>query len=293
MKWMIALVGILVLSNQSIAQDKKIDQLEILYDQAYFAKVLRKANKMLADPEFDYSGLPAYYKSLALFRLAGDARWFNRHKSSISEAIESYQNFSEHPSYKDYVNAHFYEISSLKSYLVKLEKSMNELGYDKEGRAIASFSFDYFKSIKSKPDKHENPTIVNNNQGGQSQRDLIAEYAKTLVGIKYVWAGSDESGFDCSGFTGYVLKRYGFAIARTASGQLEESKKVKLDNAFKGDLVFFGSGEKITHVGLVISSKGDDLSMVHASTSKGVIVTNIVSSTYWEPKLKAAGTYLD
>jgi len=43
---------------------------------------------------------------------------------------------------------------------------------------------------------------------------------------------------------------------------------------------------------LVISEKGKDLMMVHSSTSKGVIITDIPSSSYWQGKLKAAGTYL-
>jgi peptidoglycan DL-endopeptidase CwlO len=59
-----------------------------------------------------------------------------------------------------------------------------------------------------------------------------------------------------------------------------------------GDLVFFASGSTISHVGLVISNKGENLMMVHSSTSKGVIITEIPTSTYWQGKLKAAGTYL-
>ena len=297
MKWVIAIFGFVVLSQSVFAQDKKIDQLEILYDQGYYKKVLRKSNKLLAIPEYDYSALPSYYKALSLFRLAEDPKWRKRHKTGIEDAVASYEKFSEHTLFNDYVHAHYYEIAGLKSYIDKLSSKLKELGEAKEAKLLFDFSMDHLISIKAKPDPHENlgnPDVVDNNAtSAGSYRDGIVEYAKTLLGIKYVWAGSDESGFDCSGFTSYVMKKYGIAIARTASGQMEESTKVKLPNAIKGDLVFFGSGAKITHVGLVVNNKGEDLSMIHASTSKGVIITNIKSSTYWEPKLKGAGTYLD
>ncbi|MBD3636960.1 MAG: C40 family peptidase [Crocinitomicaceae bacterium] len=296
MKWAIAIIGFIVLNQSVLAQDKKIDQLEILYDQGYYRKVLRKSRKLLAHPEYDYSGLPSYYQALALFRLYDDPKWRKHHKTALSDAVESYETFVEHPSYNDYIHAHYYEIAGLKSYLEKLEGNLADLGFPKDAGLIRDFSLEYFISIKAKPDTHENlgtPDNTANESTAKAQRDRIVDYAKTLVGIKYVWAGADESGFDCSGFTSYVLKKYGFYISRTASGQLEEARKVKLNNAYKGDLVFFGSGAKITHVGLVVNDKGNQLVMIHASTSKGVIVTDIENSTYWKPKLKAAGTYLD
>lgn len=296
MKWIVTIISVLTFGHSSFAQDKKIDQLEILYDQGYYRKVVRKSKRLLADPEYDYSGLPAYYKSLSLFRLADDPKWFKRHKNAVNEAIASYEKFVDHPAYDDYVHAHYYEMASMKTYLDKLTKKQKELGNNDLADQLMRFKTEQFFKIKAKPDKHEvinNPDIASVSDQTSAYRNKIVEYAKTLLGVKYVWAGSDPSGFDCSGFTSYVLKKFGIRVPRTASGQMDEAKKVKLNKAYKGDLVFFGSGTKITHVGMVVSDMGDELSMIHASTSKGVIVTNIVKSTYWSPKLKAAGTYLE
>lgn len=277
----------------SYAQDRKIDQLEMFYDQGYYTKVLRKADKLLADPLYDYSGLPSFYRSLALFRLSADAYWLKKHPTAIEDAIAAYANFLDNESAPDYLYAHYYEIASLKTYLAGLETSFRERGLAGTADRINSFTLNELKGIKSQPDvlpeKTDDPSETATSAG--DMRSQVVEYAKQFIGVKYVWAGADENGFDCSGFTSYVLKKYGFFISRTASGQLAEAKAVKIENAEKGDLVFFGANGKITHVGLVTSDKGSELEMIHASTSKGVIITNIVQSTYWNPKLQATATY--
>ena len=297
-----------VLGHSVFGQDKKIDQLEILYDQGYYAKVLRKSSKLIARPEYDYSGLPSFYKSMSLFRLSGDPTWFKRHNYAIDEAVKSYQTFMENDNISHYLVAHYHEIASLKTYLVDLETEFKEMRLNGSADKIQSFRMNELKGIKARPDivpteedqkkdggNNEELTTSNSGSGDKKEktfREKLVVYAKSLVGVKYVWAGSDPNGFDCSGFVGYVHKKYGIVIPRTASAQLSDSKKVKLKEAYQGDLLFFSSGSNISHVGLVINEKGSDLIMVHASTSKGVIITEIEKSTYWKPKLKAAGTYI-
>jgi peptidoglycan DL-endopeptidase CwlO len=279
----------------ALGQDKKIDQLEILYAQGYYAKVLHKADKLLADPLYDYSGLPSYYRALAIFRLSSDAHWLKRRPTAVEDAISAYQDFMESERINDYLYAHYFELASLKTYLGGLETSFRNRGMNGTADKIAGFTTNELNGIKSKPDLQPEPDPKEPDETtttAENIRDQIVTYAKQYIGVKYVWAGADESGFDCSGFTSYVMKKYGFVLSRTASGQLAEGKEVKIENAEKADLVFFGSDGKITHVGLVTSEKGAELEMVHASTSKGVIVTNIIQSTYWNPKLKATATYL-
>ncbi|MFT5820073.1 MAG: cell wall-associated NlpC family hydrolase [Crocinitomix sp.] len=302
------LIGFVFCSFLGMSQDKKIDQLEILYDQAYYTKVLRKSSKLIAMPAYDYSGLPSFYKSLALFRLSNDDQWFDRHDYAINEAVIAYKDFMDNENIKDYLAAHYHEIASLKTYLVDLETKFKKLRLNGSADQIQSFRLNELKGIKAKPDveidRHDkDDTVVvtdggatntntNNNSGNSSIRERMVVYAKSLVGVKYTWAGTSPKGFDCSGLVGYVHKKYGLLIPRTASAQLNGSKKVKLNDAFRGDLLFFSSGKNISHVGLVINQKGENLIMVHASTSKGVIITEIEKSTYWKPKLKAAGTFI-
>ena len=294
------------------AQDKKIDQLEILYDQGYYSKVWHKSDKLMVMPEYDYSGLPAFYHALSLFRLANDEAWFKRHNYAIDEAVSAYRKFLESERIADYINAHYYEIASLKTYLVYLETKFEGLRLTAAAAQIQKFRLNELKGIKSRPDiihdkrtngevankdklneiENKDETVSNTNDNYKEFRQKMVVYAKSLVGVKYKWAGISPDGFDCSGFVGYVHQKYGFTLPRSASDQLAQAKKLKLDEAFMGDLVFFASGSTISHVGLVISNKGENLMMVHSSTSKGVIITEIPTSTYWQGKLKAAGTYL-
>jgi len=278
----------------SFSQDRKIDKLEVLYEQKHYTKVLRKSNTLLANPDYDYSGMPTFYKSLSLFRLSADDSWFRRHKKSIQEAISLYYDFLEYKDAEHYINGHYYEIADLKIYLLDLTVNLTEWGYKNESKEVQKFVKKELSNIKGyykptqdnlNPDSGLTQTI---STSSNSVRDKIVAYAKTFIGIKYVWAGSDPSGFDCSGYTSYVLKKFNILVTRTASGQMQGASKIKLNNAFKGDLVFFGHSGNITHVGLVTSEKGEALSMIHASTSKGIMITNIDTSTYWKPKLKGA-----
>lgn len=109
----------------------------------------------------------------------------------------------------------------------------------------------------------------------------IADFAKSLVGSPYVYGGSSPKGFDCSGFTTYVYKHFGYSINRTASSQMDNGTAVSMSELQPGDLVFFkksGSGSKrASHVGIYIGGS----QFVHASTAKvGVIISNMSDAYY-------------
>ncbi len=301
MKYLMLFGFVVLCYSSGLSQDKKIDQLEILYDQGYYNKVLRKSAKLIAHPEYDYSALPSFYKALSLFRMSQNESWYSRHQNATEEAIALYGEFQESAKAEAYIEAHYHEISSLKAYLVDLEMQLKKLRYNEAVEKIQNFRLNTLKNIRVQPDykketeKKEDIAKQENGKSGDREltfREKLVVYAKSLIGIKYVWAGCDKNGFDCSGFIGYVHKKYGIVIPRTASAQKSGSKKLAIKEVQKGDLVFFGSGNNISHVGLVVTDKGKDIAMVHASTSKGVIVTEIEKSTYWKPKLKGAGSFI-
>lgn len=116
---------------------------------------------------------------------------------------------------------------------------------------------------------------------------LVVNSARKLIGSRYRYGGeSRRQGFDCSGLTWYVWNRLGGNLPRTADEQAHVGSWVPLDELRPGDLLFFGpTREVIDHVGIVASRPGDALLMVHASTSQGVVETNVTSSSYWLQRL--------
>ena len=112
-----------------------------------------------------------------------------------------------------------------------------------------------------------------------SKAQEVVDYALQFVGYPYVYGGSSPKGFDCSGFTSYVYKHFGYNINRTASAQLDNGIAVSRSELQPGDLVMFrkNTTKRASHVGLYIGNG----QFVHACTSRvGVIVSSLSSNYY-------------
>ncbi|MDO4618404.1 MAG: NlpC/P60 family protein [Clostridia bacterium] len=84
-----------------------------------------------------------------------------------------------------------------------------------------------------------------NGKGAQ----IIAE-AEKYLGTPYVYGGSSPSGFDCSGFVQYTLKKVGINVNRSSRDQYKNGVAVAKSDLQTGDLVFFSKGGSISHVGI-------------------------------------------
>lgn len=117
-------------------------------------------------------------------------------------------------------------------------------------------------------------------------RKRITDYAQKYVGASYKYAGTSPStGFDCSGFTCYVLKEFKIKVSPASAEQAKQGAKVSLDKVRPGDLIIFGDNSHIQHVAMVVERKKDGIICVHSTTSRGVIVENVSTSAYWKPKI--------
>lgn len=117
-------------------------------------------------------------------------------------------------------------------------------------------------------------------KGETTKASEIITEAKRHIGTPYVWGGTTTKGFDCSGYTQYVMKRCGITIPRTTTEQYKIGTFVSKSNLQPGDLVFLQNTyrEGISHVGIYIG----DGKMIHASSSKGVVISDLSSSYYVE-----------
>jgi cell wall-associated NlpC family hydrolase len=116
-------------------------------------------------------------------------------------------------------------------------------------------------------------------------RRNVTDYSKKFVGAPYKYAGKDPKGFDCSGFTSYVMQQgIGVALSPSSALQATQGKPVPLDKVKAGDLIFFGKkvSNQVSHVALVLSNTAEGITVIHSTTSKGVLIQNISTSEYWQ-----------
>lgn len=114
-------------------------------------------------------------------------------------------------------------------------------------------------------------------------RDGVVYYAKAFIGTPYVYGGSTKAGIDCSGLIYNAFRQQGVRVPRTVHEMRKKGNRISIDRAKKGDIIFFRTSRKrkINHAGIVISTKGDIPQFIHASTTKGVMISSLESS-YWK-----------
>ncbi|WP_411812822.1 C40 family peptidase [Chryseobacterium scophthalmum] len=107
--------------------------------------------------------------------------------------------------------------------------------------------------------------------------------AETYLGTPYKFGGNTSSGFDCSGFTVKVFQDNNFSLPRRSSDQADAGKSIDIKTVKPGDLLFFATsgGSRVSHVGIVHTIENDgEIKFIHASTSKGVIISSL-NEKYW------------
>ena len=126
-----------------------------------------------------------------------------------------------------------------------------------------------------------------------SLADKIIEEAKRHIGTPYRWAANGPSAFDCSGFTRYVYKQFGYNIPRTSTSQAENLRPVLGDMSAlqKGDLVLFGNhwnNRTIGHVGIFIERTEDGRDFLFIHSAHGGVQISHLSEQYYLERFKGA-----
>lgn len=131
-------------------------------------------------------------------------------------------------------------------------------------------------------------TVTKQDTRNAKQIDEMISFAKTFLGTPYRYSGSSPSGFDCSGFIGYVMGGFGFSIPRSSYSIAELGKTIKLADVQPGDLLFFKgrniNSTTVGHVAMVVEANETEIKMIHASTSRGVVIENFKASKYYIPR---------
>ena len=108
-----------------------------------------------------------------------------------------------------------------------------------------------------------------------SLRDSLVAMARAQLGRRYVLGGeTPDRGFDCSGLVKYLTAALNVRLPRTAAQQASSGAAVAKDTASlkPGDLLLFGSGKRISHIG-IYTGEGR---FIHASSAAGRVIESVL-----------------
>ncbi|MEI6740461.1 MAG: C40 family peptidase [Gemmatimonadaceae bacterium] len=127
----------------------------------------------------------------------------------------------------------------------------------------------------------------------ESLADSIVARARGQIGTRYKLGGvAANRALDCSGLVKVVMSALDVVLPRTAKQQATVGTPIPKDLAAlkPGDLLTFGRGKKISHIGIYVGEGR----MVHASTSKRrVIETALTPRSSLMRQWKGARRILD
>lgn len=130
--------------------------------------------------------------------------------------------------------------------------------------------------------------LLDDIDGGVDQAMLsdMITFARKFLGTRYVRGGKSPKGFDCSGFTSYVFRQFGYELNASSSAQYGQGVKIERDEVSTGDLLFFtgrnsGSG-RVGHVGIAIDNDPvtGEITFIHAAIGGGIRIDRISSAYY-------------
>lgn len=153
-----------------------------------------------------------------------------------------------------------------------------------------------------------------------TSNDMV-KFAMSLIGTPYVYGGSTEKGFDCSGFVKYVYNHFEIDIPRSTYDMVKEGEEIDKKDLRPGDLVFFDTVTSLeekgkeqeqidielddsnesqeekedipnkptpSHVGMYI---GDDIFIHSSSHLHKMVVLDYLTNSYYAPRIISYRTY--
>jgi len=115
--------------------------------------------------------------------------------------------------------------------------------------------------------------------------ERLISFLEEWYGIPYKYGGGTRMGIDCSAFSSVMMGSvYDLNVPRTCREQYQIGKKIKKSQLSQGDLVFFNTTGRVSHVGVFLGNN----KFVHASTSNGVMISDMEEAYFKRRYIGAA-----
>jgi cell wall-associated NlpC family hydrolase len=128
------------------------------------------------------------------------------------------------------------------------------------------------------------PDVVRTPDGGGAPSDAegndVVKRAQDYLGTPYRNGGTTSNGLDCSGLTFTVYRSLGVNLPRVSRDQARAGNPVARNELNPGDLVFFGSGNSVSHVGIYAG----DGEFIHASTRSRSVRFDRLDNKYFKKR---------
>lgn len=127
--------------------------------------------------------------------------------------------------------------------------------------------------------------VASNTNHNTEMQQRVVDYGKRYMHTPYRYGSNGPRTFDCSGFTSFVFKQFGYRLHRSSVGQDRQSVTIRAKEKLQtADLVFFegrNRNGKVGHVGIVTETfPNGTFKFIHASTSRGVIISSSTEPYY-------------
>ena len=302
----IKLLGLFIVLNLGGFAVNELNKVEELYKEGKYKKTYKKAYKLKKESAYYKKAKTYYFMGFSLLKINADAAKklgvSNREKTIISNVSKGLKYQKSNAEIKRFKPSFTAFKTLARNRLVKAKKSRKE----KEWRDIAKLlathfkdtTYQYWEAFPKKEKKSvfdervanvhkkDNASVVEERITAVPKKKIntqIIAKAKSYIGTPYKYGGESKNGIDCSGFTSKILNQFGAQLPHSSKLQATKGKRVKRYKI--GDLAFFSHKKgQISHVAIIISNYPEPLKVIHATSSKGVMVDNIEKSTYWKPR---------
>lgn len=164
--------------------------------------------------------------------------------------------------------------------IISISIGFSSYAYDKEMSTEALF---YTDSIPA-----DSALVIELNPVSE-----LLKTAESFLGVPYKYGSQSSSGFDCSGYVRQCYSALQLDLPHSSSAQSNLGQKVKLKEVQPGDLLFFKGRstrkKTVGHVAIVHSVDPEGkVYMIHASTSRGVIIECYNDSEYFKKRFVVA-----